>query len=407
MLAPHGARHNGANKPVAMRFLIIDESREAREALAAMLRAHWREATVEPWNPVALGNPLAALTTKRYAAVLIDPRTAHGEGYGWAEAIRRQPDAPPVVLVSEAAGEPLVRLVQDALRAGASPDKEAEFTRTMPLAEFKAQARPARSLTEHPVEGYRILGRIGRGGSAEVFLAEREHDDQRIALKVLDARLRDDAIFMKRFVREYKLLADLRNEHVARIYDQGFAGERPYIALEYLPGGHLGARIRDGLTSLQALRITAGIARALDAVHARGIVHRDLKPANILLREDGRPVLVDFGLARNLMAESSLTQLGGLVATPRYMSPEQCMDRPVDARSDLYSLGVIFYEMLTGTKLFEGAGPGEIISLHVNGERPRLPARLAGYQKVLDRLLATRPADRFQTARELFANISV
>jgi len=390
-----------------MHFLIVDESHEAREALASMLRAHWRDATVEPWNPLALGNPIVALTATRYAAVLIDPRTAHGEGYGWAEAIRGAPDAPPVVLVSEPAGEPLARLVQDALRASSAPQGQYDLSRTMPLAELKATTRPARALTEHPVEGYRILGRIGQGGSAEVFLAERVHDGQRVALKVLDEHLRDDVVFMKRFVREYKMLADLRNDYVARIYDQGFAGERPYITIEYVSGGQLGAKIREGLTSLQALRIAAGIARALDAIHARDIVHRDLKPANILLREDGRPVLVDFGLARNLKVESSLTQRGGLVATPRYMSPEQCIDRPVDARSDLYSLGVIFYEMLTGSKLFEGASPGEIISLHVNGERPRLPTRLAGYQKVLDRLLATRPADRFQTARELFANISV
>ncbi len=390
-----------------MHFLIVDESHEARESLAAMLRAQWQDAIIEPWNPHALGNPLAALDAARYAAVLIDPRTAHGEGYGWAEAIRRQSDAPPVVLVSEPAGETLVRLVEDALRARAALQGESPFSRTMPLAEFRAQARPARSLTEHPVEGYRILGRIGQGGSAEVFLAEREHDQQRVALKVLDEHLRDDVVFMKRFVREYQILADIRNDYVARIYDQGFAGERPYIAMEYLAGGHLGAKIREGMPSLRALRIAAGIARALDAIHAHGIVHRDLKPANILLREDGRPVLVDFGLARNLKVDSSLTQLGGLVATPRYMSPEQCLDRPVDARSDLYSLGVIFYEMLTGSKLFEGASPGEILSLHVNGERPKLPARLVGYQKVLDRLLATRPADRFQTARELFANISV
>jgi serine/threonine protein kinase len=214
-------------------------------------------------------------------------------------------------------------------------------------------------------------------------------------------------LFLKRFQREYRLISAIENEHVARIYDAGFTGEYPYIAMEYLAGGTLAARIFEGMTSLVALRLTAQIARALDAIHTHGIVHRDLKPQNIMFRENGRPVIVDFGLAKNLGSDTVLTRHGQVMATPRYMSPEQCMGEPADARSDLYSLGVMFYEMLTGRKLFESEGPVALVQMHVHGEVPALPKRLAGYQGIMDRLLAKNPAERFQSARELFATIAV
>lgn len=257
------------------------------------------------------------------------------------------------------------------------------------------------------VPGYFAVHLIGQGGQAKVYLAEREHDRLQVALKVLDRTLRQDPVFLERLVREYKLLARLEMDHVARIYDQGFSGERPYIAMEFLPGGTLAARMREGLESRLALRITGQIARALDAIHSKGVVHRDLKPANILFRVDGRPVIVDFGLARDTGTASTLTLAGHFVATPRYMSPEQCLGREADPRSDLYSLGVVFYEMLTGQRLFNADNPEELVNLHLNAPVPRLPQRLAGYQPVIDRLLAKRPQERFASARELFGLIAI
>jgi len=242
---------------------------------------------------------------------------------------------------------------------------------------------------------------------AKVYLAERIQDGIQLVLKVLDPGLRRDSTFLQRFVREYQLIVSIENEHVARVFEHGFAGEQPYIAMEYLPGGTLAARIHEGISSLAALRLTSQIAKALDAIHSRDIVHRDLKPQNIMFRESGRPVIVDFGLAKDLDADSNLTRFGEVLATPRYMSPEQCMGQPADARSDLYSLGAIFYEMIAGQRLFGDAGPADLVYLHVHGEIPRLPAHLAGYQTIVDRLLAKRREDRFQSARELFATIAV
>ena len=219
--------------------------------------------------------------------------------------------------------------------------------------------------------------------------------------------MRADDVFRKRFEREYKLLVALENEHVARIYDQGFAGENPFIAMEYFPGGDLKMRLVQPVTSLGALRIASQIAKALDAIHSHGIIHRDLKPQNILFRENGRLAIVDFGLARDLGADSSLTAHGSLFATPRYMSPEQFMGQTVDPRSDLYSLGVIFVEMLTGQRVFEAENAAGLIYQHVHGPVPQLPGKLAGYQPIVDRLLAKKPDDRFQSARELFSYIAI
>jgi serine/threonine protein kinase len=257
------------------------------------------------------------------------------------------------------------------------------------------------------VPGYRIVHMIGQGGQAQVYLAERESDGLRVALKVLDSKLRHDRVFFERFLREYKLLTALENEFVVRIYEQGVTGDRAYIAMEFLPSGTLASRIREGLDSRAALRLAAQIARALDAIHSQGIVHRDLKPTNILFRANGQPVIVDFGLARDLAASSNLTVAGQLLATPRYMSPEHFLGQRIDARSDLYSMGAILYEMLAGERIYESETGANLIEMHVKGPVPRLPERLAGYQPIIDRLLAKKPDDRFQSARELFASIAI
>lgn len=258
---------------------------------------------------------------------------------------------------------------------------------------------------QQAVPGYTVVHIIGQGGQAQVFLAEREHDGLRVALKVLNRKLRNDPVFLERFVREYKLVASLNSNYVARIYDQGFSGDFPYIAMEFLPSGTLAARIREGLTARAALRIASQIAQALDTIHSHGIVHRDLKPANILFRADGRPVIVDFGLARDMRINSTLTVAGQFLATPRYMSPEQCLGNSVDARSDLYSLGAMLYEMMTGNKIYDHAHSADVIAMHVHAPVPQLTGMLSVHQPLLDRLLAKNPEGRFQSAAEMIAEI--
>jgi hypothetical protein len=397
-----------------MRFLIVDPSRENRSALAGMLRARWPLAFTDEWDPREHGDPRAALARERYAAVLLDATPEAQASPDWVRETANDPAAPAVVMLSGPglSAERLVRSVEEALRVQEARRADAPTVPGLPAFQRTTQIDARRPVTpvdrdERAIPGYRSLRKIGEGGMAQVYLAEREQDGLQLVLKVLDPRLRSDQTFFKRFVQEYKLVAGLHNEYVAHIYDQGFAGEPPYIAMEYLSGGTLAARIHEGLASLATLRITSQIARALDAIHAHGIIHRDLKPQNILFRDNGRPVIVDFGLAKNLSVKTTLTRHGEVIATPRYMSPEQCLGKPADHRSDLYSLGVIFYEMLSGQKLYDAEGPAGLVYQHVHGPIPRLPARLAGYQGIVDRLLAKAPEDRFQSARELFAMIAV
>jgi tRNA A-37 threonylcarbamoyl transferase component Bud32/ActR/RegA family two-component response regulator len=416
-----------------MRFLIVDESSEFRRDLAQMLRARWPQARADEWDPRQRGNPAGTLAREGYDMVLLDLHPAGQDGILWVAQMREERMAPPVILIADhgdthvaiqamKAGaadflrrtgltqERLARAIEEALREHEAHRQESSgtpsgFARTIPLEVLKSGAPVKDDAGQIP--GYRTLRMIGQGGMAQVYLAERLHDGIQLVLKVLDPQLRRDATFLQRFVREYKLIAAIENEYVAHIFDQGFSGDQPYIAMEYLSGGTLAARIQEGMSSLAALRLTSQIAKALDAVHAHGIVHRDLKPQNIMFRENGRPVIVDFGLAKDLDSNAHLTRHGEVMATPRYMSPEQCLGLAVDARTDLYSLGVIFYELLTGRRLWGDEGPADLLHLHVHGEIPRLPERLAGYQTIVDRLLAKRPEDRFQSARELFATIAV
>ena len=251
------------------------------------------------------------------------------------------------------------------------------------------------------IPGYRIERIIGSGAMSTVYLAVQESLDRRVALKVLAPTMAADPTFSKRFVKEGKIIAKLAHPHIVTIYDTGAYQDQSYIAMEYLEAGTLKERIKAGLNPGQAVKVLVQIALALGYAHRQNCIHRDIKPANILFRDQETAVLSDFGIAKNLEDKTQLTAVGWRIGTPNYMSPEQALGKPLDARCDLYSLGVVFYEALTGTRPYKGADAFETAILHVKGPIPILPEPLRRFQPVIDRVLAKTPEKRFANAEEL------
>lgn len=248
---------------------------------------------------------------------------------------------------------------------------------------------------------YLLLDTLGESMRATVYLAFSEALDRHVALKV--SRISDDS--EPQFAREYEAVGGVRDPAVVDIYDYGLHEGREFIAMEYFPCGDLKARLLNPISTEECLRYLERIASALCVVHARGLVHRDLKPPNIMLRESGEVVLIDFGIAKNLEHGAGSTRTGVLRGSPYYMSPEQAQGEELDARSDLYSLGVIFYEMLTGSKPYVAATAMEVLQQHVDREVPELQPELARCQALLEGMMAKNRDERFESARSLLDSI--
>src|SRR5262245_28919503 len=249
---------------------------------------------------------------------------------------------------------------------------------------------------------YRIVRKLGSGGMANVYLAEDEDLGRRVAIKILNERYANDDLFIERFRREAKSAAALSHPNIVSVYDRGEAEGTYYIAMEVIEGRSLKELImtRGPLPIEEALAYTHEILEALRFAHRHGIIHRDIKPHNILIGE--RLKVTDFGIAR--AGASQMTEAGSIMGTAQYLSPEQARGAPVTASSDLYSVGIVLYEMLTGKVPFTGDSAIEIAMKHLNDApkppskiRPEIPEEL---DQVVLRALAKNPEDRYQTAEE-------
>ena len=267
------------------------------------------------------------------------------------------------------------------------------------------------ALIGQTVGHYKISERVGHGGMSAVFKAQSSHDGKIVALKILHAYHANDPNFLHRFTREARAMAQLDHPNIVRVYDFNTTGQTPYIAMEHISGGTLKekfkiARRKGQILSLgESVQIVLQISDALAYAHSRDMVHRDIKPANILFDEDDNAILTDFGIVKTLNGSTQHTATGAMIGTPAYMSPEQGLGRPGDARSDIYALGVLFYQMVTGRLPFDADKPLAVVLKHINEPIPNpaefnsnLPAEVTN---VITKALAKAPQDRFQTALEM------
>jgi serine/threonine-protein kinase PpkA len=242
---------------------------------------------------------------------------------------------------------------------------------------------------------------LGSGGAADVFLAVDPKHSRLVAIKVLINTRFADTIAVRRFIKEAQTISRLHHPNIVRIHGTGKINSLNYMVMEFLPESlKQRIRVRRQIGLQEALAIINQIAAALFYAHKKGFIHRDVKPDNIMFRADGTPVIVDFGIARVLEATSNITRSGTSLGTPRYMSPEQLNAKRVDGRSDIYSLGVVLYEMISGAPPFKGSQTMSVILKHIGEPIPKLPEELRSCQQLIDRMLAKERDKRIASEAE-------
>ncbi|MEH6557238.1 MAG: bifunctional serine/threonine-protein kinase/formylglycine-generating enzyme family protein [Oceanicoccus sp.] len=256
------------------------------------------------------------------------------------------------------------------------------------------------------IPGYRILRKIRQGGMSTVYLAVQQSVEREVAIKVMSPSLNSDPGFSSRFHREAKIVGQLSHPNIISIYDVGSHRQYNYIAMDYLPGAPLQDRLKQGVSHQQALSIVKDIAAAIDYAGKQGYVHRDIKPDNILFRENGSAVLCDFGIAKAIKGNIKMTNIGAVLGTPHYMSPEQAQGKEIDGRTDIYSLGIVLYEMLTGHVPFDGDDPVAVAVKHISSAVPKLPAELKIFQPIIEKMLAKKTSARFHLGSEIIDAIT-
>jgi DNA-binding NarL/FixJ family response regulator len=398
-----------------MRVLIIDDVPEYRRSLRYHVGVQWPDAFIDEVDPAATTRAAVVHDLPGYDVVMLGHPLKGETGFAWLEALRKAVRCPPVIVFADPSDE---FLAVDALRAGAAsyfPKARVTHQRlvdTITNVLRRDSALPdAASLIGKVRRGtarnYEFVKSLHTNAFASVYLARADGDGRMLVCKVLrhvpDAG--DDGLF-DRFLQEYEIIAAIEHPNVVRIYDLGVADDHAYIAMEYLPAGSLRERINGALEPSRAIAYARQIAGALRAIHAEGVLHRDLKPGNIMFREDDSLALIDFGLAKHLNLQGAITGVGQIFGTPFYMSPEQGHADPTDHRSDIYSLGCVVYEMLTGERPFVGTSAMSVIYKHANAPRPKLERSLERLQAPLDRMLAIRPEDRYQSAGELLEDLA-
>jgi hypothetical protein len=387
----------------------------------------WPDAKLEVHDLAAYGKPPADFRWDRYSNLLIDDEYLRREGLLWLSELRTRAGFPTIVRVPAEAKKHTPPAEID-VKAPPMPQPRKAEPRPDPAATIKPIRQDAKAATgpkapDSPsmiqrvdakrlsdadavlksagITGFTPVKPLGSGATANVCLCERVSDKQQVVLKVLKSEGSGDSDLLSRFVQEYFAASSIDSPYVAKVFEHGFTDTHAYIVMEYFAAGDLRARIaRDRPSVDESLLIVGSILAALTSVHRAGIIHRDLKPANVMFRDDGTIALVDFGSARRDADPVAKTLAGVVIGTPYYLSPEQALGGTADERSDLYSVGVMLYELLTGQRMYAAGSLVALFEMHKNAPIPSLPAALSKHQRFFERLVAKSPALRYGSAEE-------
>jgi tRNA A-37 threonylcarbamoyl transferase component Bud32/ActR/RegA family two-component response regulator len=402
---------------MGLRVLIIDDDEVFRRLLAQHVEVGFESPAVAEYDPATKGRLPADFQGSGYDVVLLDDQPGVGTGLEWLKDLRRRNNFPPVVYLLS---EPSDESEAEARAAGAhgclsrqkiDHDRLIELLRTAQGTGRRAEPLPgtdgidrACRFGDLTIRGYHFVRKLAESSLSTVYLAESLKLKSQVVLKVLrqvpevDGR---NAETFDRFLLEYEIASRIRHPNVVRIFEFGAGDDYAYIAMEYFPRGDLRKRIKQGIEPRVAASLMRQMAEALQVLHAAGVQHRDLKPGNVMLRDNGSIVLIDFGMSKQVELKASITGNGAIFGTPYYMSPEQGHGRETDERSDLYSLGIIFYEMLMRRKPYIAGTPMQVIYKHANSPLPELRPELKRFESILHNCIAKDPDCRYSSAARL------
>jgi DNA-binding response OmpR family regulator len=402
---------------MSVRVLIIDDDAEFRRLLSQHIHTGFDQPSIAEYEPAARGPLPADFSGSAYDAVLLGDAPGREPGAEWLRDLARRNGFPPIICLLS---RPSPETEELAVHAGAhaclsrrkidhgaliaalraAQARRGQFSR--PAAAVDEGARATR-FGEASIRGYRYVSQLAESPVSSVYLAESERTGSQVALKVLHQPPEEGSGVRNfdRFLREYQIAAAIEHPHVARVHDFGVADDHAFIAMEYFPLGDLRGRIKQGIHPLRALASLRQMTEALKVLHRAGVLHRDLKPGNVMLRDELSVALIDYGLSKHVELDAALTNSGEIFGTPYYMSPEQGHGRDTDERSDIYSLGIIFYEMLMRRKPYVAGTPMQVIYKHAHSPLPELRPELKRFEGVLYNCMAKDPKRRYADADQL------